>query len=172
MKLGLNKKDDILQTRFSAAFQCLTYPLPDCLAVLEISTGLAVRDRQLWRRTGNFLLIFLQFYVYDLRFKTWGATTFLIEFQTLLPRESKTLNQASEFLQNCLISRSHNGQTHGWPVRVRYGVSLVSSKSGLYSITLNLHGPSYLDLIRSISWLLMPWLLTSPGYQQPWYWLC
>ena len=24
---------------------------------------------------------------------------------------------------------------------------------------------------RSISWLLMPWLLTSPGHQQPWYWL-
>ena len=22
----------------------------------------------------------------------------------------------------------------------------------------------------SISWLLMPWLLTSPGHQQPWYW--
>ena len=22
-----------------------------------------------------------------------------------------------------------------------------------------------------ISWLLMPWLLTSPGHQQPWYWL-
>ena len=30
---------------------------------------------------------------------------------------------------------------------------------------------SYLGLTRSISWLLMPWLLTSPGHQQPWYWL-
>ena len=38
-------------------------------------------------------------------------------------------------------------------------------------LTLNVRGPSYLCLIRSISWLLMPWLLTSPGYQQPWYWL-
>ena len=25
---------------------------------------------------------------------------------------------------------------------------------------------------RSIPWLLMPWLLPSPGHQQPWYWLC
>ena len=25
---------------------------------------------------------------------------------------------------------------------------------------------------RSISLLLMPWLLSSPGHQQPWYWLC
>ena len=25
---------------------------------------------------------------------------------------------------------------------------------------------------RSIPWLLMTWLLTSPGHQQPWYWLC
>ena len=39
-------------------------------------------------------------------------------------------------------------------------------------LTLNMRGPSYLDLTRSITWLLMPWLLTSPGHQQPWYWLC
>ena len=36
---------------------------------------------------------------------------------------------------------------------------------------LNVRGPSYLVLTRSISWLLMPWLLMSPGHQQPWYWL-
>ena len=40
------------------------------------------------------------------------------------------------------------------------------------ALTLNVRGPSYLGLTRSISWLLMPWLLTSPGHQQPWYWLC
>ena len=39
-------------------------------------------------------------------------------------------------------------------------------------LTLNVRGPSYFSLTRSISWLLMPWLLASPGYQQPWYWLC
>ena len=39
-------------------------------------------------------------------------------------------------------------------------------------LTLNMQGPSYLSLTWSISWLLMPWLLTSPGHQQPWYWLC
>ena len=38
-------------------------------------------------------------------------------------------------------------------------------------LTLNVRGPSYLGLTRSMSWLLMPWLLTSPGHQQPWYWL-
>ena len=38
-------------------------------------------------------------------------------------------------------------------------------------LTLNVRGRSYLGLTRSISWLLMPWLLTSPGHQQPWYWL-
>ena len=37
--------------------------------------------------------------------------------------------------------------------------------------TLNVRGPSYLGLISLMSWLLMPWLLTSPGHQQPWYWL-
>ena len=36
----------------------------------------------------------------------------------------------------------------------------------------NVRGLSFLSFTMSISWLLMPWLLTSPGYQQPWYWLC
>ena len=40
-----------------------------------------------------------------------------------------------------------------------------------FCLTLNVRGPSYLGLTRSISWLLMPWLLTLPGHQQPWYWL-
>ena len=41
-----------------------------------------------------------------------------------------------------------------------------------WQLTLNVRGPSYLGLTRSISCLLMPWLLTSPGHQHPWYWLC
>ena len=39
-------------------------------------------------------------------------------------------------------------------------------------LTLNVRGPSYLGLTRSLSWLLMPWLLTLPRHQHPWYWLC
>ena len=39
-------------------------------------------------------------------------------------------------------------------------------------LTLNMWGPSYLGWTRSISWLLMPWLLAPPGHQPPWYWLC
>ena len=35
----------------------------------------------------------------------------------------------------------------------------------VYYLTLNVQGPSYLGLTRSISWLLMTWLLTSPGHQ-------
>ena len=38
-------------------------------------------------------------------------------------------------------------------------------------LTLNMRGQSNLCLTRSISWLMMPWLLTSPGHQQQWYWL-
>ena len=40
-------------------------------------------------------------------------------------------------------------------------------------LTLNVWGgPCYLGLTKSISWLLLPWLLTSPGHQQPWSWQC
>ena len=50
-------------------------------------------------------------------------------------------------------------------------VKLLLYLPGANVLTLNMRGPSYLGLTRSISWLLMPWLLTSPGHQQPWYWL-
>ena len=57
--------------------------------------------------------------------------------------------------------------------RRNYEDLLVSfSQTGLSSLTPNVRGPSYLGLTRSLSWLLMPWLLTSPGHQQSWYWLC
>ena len=39
-------------------------------------------------------------------------------------------------------------------------------------LTLNKRGPNYSSSTVSISWLLMPKLLASPGYQHPWYWLC
>ena len=58
-----------------------------------------------------------------------------------------------------------------------FRISDISLKCGrvmlstMKHLTLNVRGPSYLGLTRSISRLLMPWLLTSPGHQQPWYWL-
>ena len=47
--------------------------------------------------------------------------------------------------------------------------------AGLWKIcttSFNVRGLSYPGITKSIPWLLMPWLLTSPGHQQPWYWLC
>ena len=52
--------------------------------VFQITASPSARSRQLWRRTGNFFKAFLQFYVYDLRFKAAGLTTFFIEFWTLI----------------------------------------------------------------------------------------
>ena len=44
--------------------------------------------------------------------------------------------------------------------------TLLTEKLKSEALTLNVRGPSYLGLTRSISWLLMPWLITSPGHQQ------
>ena len=54
--------------------------------------------------------------------------------------------------------------------RFQYHLILLSLQSVFPCIrnvllTLNVRGPSYLGLTRSISRLLMPWLLTSPGHQ-------
>ena len=59
--------------------------------------------------------------------------------------------------------------------KISWQISFLKFHSNLpeaNELTLNVRGPSILGLTRSISWLLMPWLLTSPGHQQPWYWLC
>ena len=83
--------------------------------VLEIPTGLPVRGRQLWRRTWKFLLIFLQFYVYDLRFKAWGPTTFLAEFQTLVLDNIWVLTVSAD---GVLMNNSHIfiglSRSHEW----------------------------------------------------------
>ena len=54
-----------------------------------------------------------------------------------------------------------------------YCLFLITTYMGtlLSLVTSQLTPMSYLCLIRLISWLLMPWLLMSPGHQQPWYWL-
>ena len=72
--------------------------------MLEILTGPPVRGQQLWRRTGNFLF-FLQVYVYDLRFKAWGPTTFLTEFQTLQPLPESMMTQFIDI--NVWVTRPH-----------------------------------------------------------------
>ena len=38
-------------------------------------------------------------------------------------------------------------------------------------LAFNERGPSYLGLTRLLSWLLVSWLLASPGHRQPWCWL-
>ena len=58
------------------------------------------------------------------------------------------------FLMLCNIS------VWNWP-------NIMTIMSALWILTLGY----YLRLTGSISWLLMPWLLTSPGHQQQWYWL-
>ena len=52
--------------------------------MFQITASPSAQSRHLWRRTGNFFKTFLQFYVYDLRFKAAGLTTFLVEFWTLI----------------------------------------------------------------------------------------
>ena len=87
---------------------------------VEIPTGPPVRGRQLWRRTGNFLLIFLQFNVYDLRFKPWGPTIFWVSntasygfipcmsIHPLIPMIELFRNLTFKIQGQSRSSRSHN----------------------------------------------------------------
>ena len=72
-----------------------------------------------------------------------------------------------------LIGKEQTSMKFEWKCEIfssdAFGRSSV--RGTLFCSALNVRGPSKLGLTRSISWLLMPWLLTSPGHQQPWYWL-
>ena len=52
---------------------------------------------------------------------------------------------------------------------IECNVSVLIWKRELSNIilTLNVRGPSNLGSTISISWLLIPWLLASPGHQEP-----
>ena len=46
--------------------------------------------------------------------------------------------------------------------------NIFQEKQQLILVVLKL---AYSRRTRSMPWLLMPWILASPGHQQPWYWL-
>ena len=62
----------------------LTTTCGGVVTVFQITASPSARCRQFWRRTRKFFQDFLQFYVYDLRFKAGGLTTFLTVFWTLV----------------------------------------------------------------------------------------
>ena len=95
----------------------------------------------------------------------WGISEIALWLMSLDPTDDKlTLAQRTAWCRQakaitCAVVE---------PELSRHTASLVRKQL----LTINMQRPSFLGLTRSISWLLMPWLLASPGHQQPWYWLC
>ena len=58
--------------------------------------------------------------------------------------------------------------------RVHYDVTVMicSDRSLTRALTLLMLRPEYSGILRSMSWLLGPWLHASPGHQQQWHWQC
>ena len=82
------------------------------------------------------------------------------------------LISSSHYLSQCYLLSVRSIDIHLRAISQEITELFHSNIHGANELTLNVRGPSYLGLTRSISWLLMSWLLTSPGHQQPWYWLC
>ena len=82
------------------------------------------------------------------------------------PFRPKCTNRILQMHQQNPVVPSESGVHPQNPV-CTYSVIYQWLSNAAQSLTLNVRGPSYLGLTRSISWLLMPWLLTSPGHQQP-----
>ena len=63
-------------------------------------------------------------------------------------------------------------------LRVQYKISIIfhveyDSRGGISYCFLpfSCWGRNILGKLQIIPWLLLPWLLSSPGHQQPWYWI-
>ena len=94
-------------------------------------------------------------------------------------KNNKNISSILQF-DLCMIFIKHWNQwafSGHWSIYCQYKQCSLADTVGTFftkvrvTLTLNVRGLSYLGLTRSISWLLMPWLLMSPGHQQPWYWL-
>ena len=79
-----------------------------------------------------------------------------------------SIDDQSKLLQ--VMVWCHRQEAITW-ANVDRGLCCHVASLGHNELTLSMQGPSYLSLIRSISLLLMPWLLASPGQQQQWHWL-
>ena len=63
-----------------------------------------------------------------------------------------------KYIRNCFDIWQ---QTHTWVF-----------PANMYHLTLLVLKLEYSGINWSIPWLLMTWLLVSPGHQHPWYWKC
>ena len=152
-----------IQNRVKNHVTLTYYPLR---AVLAIPTGLLVRGQQLWGRTRNFLLIFLQFYVYDLRFKAWGPTTCLTEFQTL-PERCDCDFKCVNFKYNLGIDKSsiQANITLEWMPE-----DLADGKSSLVQVMAWCHQAASRCLNQCWPTSLMPCHMASPGHNDSTHW--
>ena len=135
----------------------------------------------------------IMWYIKFLQFSIcWHEQTMIIEsthdFSLCfsVPRVIQTLPAAPAFWLAALWCSRYRQDPAGCCCRSRVWTQLHQHQSRLVNtkksyeklfmhhcpLTLNLRGPGYLGLTRSVSWLLLSWLLPSPGHQQTWYWLC
>ena len=99
-----------------------------------------------------------------------GYTDTVLHFMGSVQECSDSIANALQLLQSC--TESSTSSIFSQHTRYVHHIAHSQVWDTGRVLTLNVQGPSKLVLTRSISCLLMPWLLASPGHQQPWYWLC
>ena len=68
----------------------------------------------------------------------------------------------------CRLATSHYLNQCGLISMTPHGITKPQWVNQLTILVLKLE---YFGWTRLLQWQLMPWLLASPGHQQPWYWL-
>ena len=118
------------------------------LAVFQITASPSARSRQLLRRTGNFFFSdFLQFHVYDLRFKAGGLTPFLTEFWTLrlgttlsVTNISQAAHQRDRFITFMRKDMSVEVDAHKYlllPTNIRKLITQTQRQSNQYRLNID-----------------------------------
>ena len=130
------------------------------------------------------------FFVFDLTpGKATGSVSDGTRVRSLARRKSKWTMGGCGALRRCGCAWTYEGTqflcvkfrlgSAGEPTICSHCYDVLNEDTGFTAVfskpsdlTHLLLKPEYLGPTKSIPWWLMPWLLASPGHQQPWHWLC
>ena len=110
-------------------------------------------------------------------------TSLAIVYSSVYSGADQRKHQSSASLPfGCGIHRGPVNSPHKWPVTRKMFpfddvvmldmIILGHQRSATICLILQAMKSEYSGWIRSLPWLLMPWILTSTGHHQPWYLLC
>ena len=133
------------------------------------------RARNTWRYIGIFCHFLFCWIIYWLKFWKCRYTGFELHFG-IINKQLHSLHILSKLECTKILLKLRYEIVEWKEVSLKNTlislVPIISATNRTSCWSLNVRGPNHSGWTKPVSWLLMPWLLSSPGHQHEWYWLC